>query len=111
MEISLSHEKDFTLICLAGRLEATQATVLTESIQKALREGPPRLLVDCSSLGYVASMGLRCFLLAHKGAHDAGGRVVFCGLNENVRSVFTMTGFDKIAQVRATREEALACLR
>jgi anti-anti-sigma factor len=111
MEISLITEKDFTLIRLHGRLEATQAATLTESIQTALREGPPRLALDCAGLDYVASMGLRSFLLAHKGVLEAGGKLVFFGLNDMVRSVFTVTGFDKIAQVRATREEALAFLR
>ncbi|MDR2488950.1 MAG: STAS domain-containing protein [Desulfovibrio sp.] len=111
MEISCGMEKDFTVIGLNGRLEATQAAALNESILTALREGSPMLTLDCTGLDYVASMGLRCFLLAHKEVQKAGGKLVFFGLNDNVRSVFAMTGFDKIAHVRQDREDALACLR
>jgi anti-anti-sigma factor len=110
MDIAVSIEQNYVLLRLEGRLEATQAAGVTESIQKAMWEGPPNLILDCSGLSYVASMGLRCFLLAQKGAQGAGGKLVFFGLNDNVRSVFSLTGFDRIAQVRANREDALACL-
>ena len=110
MDIIVSTEKEYTLIRLNGRLEATQAAGLTEAIQKSLHEGPPSLILDCSGLSYVASMGLRCFLLAQKGTQGAGGKLVFFGLNDNVRSVFSLTSFDKIAQVRESLEDALAAL-
>jgi anti-anti-sigma factor len=109
MEITVKTEENYSLLQLAGRLEATQAAELTEAIQKAM-QAAPSLILDCANLGYVASMGLRCFLLAQKGTQTAGGKLVFFGLNENVRSVFALTGFDKITQVRATLEESLACL-
>ena len=110
MDIIVNTEKDYTLIRLTGRLEATQAPALTETIQKALQEGPSSLILDCSVLSYVASMGLRCFLLAQKGTQSAGGKLVFFGLNENVRAVLSMTGFDKVVQVRVSLEDALAVL-
>ena len=110
MNVAVSMEKEYTLLRLEGRLEATQAAEFTDGIQKALREGSPNLILDCSGLSYVASMGLRCFLLAQKGTQAAGGKLVFFGLNDNVRSVFSLTGFDKIVQVRTNLEDALACL-
>ena len=55
-------------------------------------------------------MGLRSFLLARKGTQEAGGKLVFFGLNDNVRSVFSVTGFDKVVQVLASLEDALAAL-
>ena len=110
MDIAVNTEKEYALIRLDGRLEATQAARLTETIQKSLREGPPNLVLDCSGMSYVASMGLRCFLLAQKETQRAGGKLVFFGLNDNVYSVFSATGFDKIVQIRASLADALACL-
>ena len=110
MDISVNIEKEYAMIRLAGRLDATQAPELNTAVQKSLREGASNLILDCSALSYVASMGLRCFLLAQKEAQGAGGTLVFFGLNDNVRSVFAMTGFDKIVRVRANFEDALSCL-
>jgi anti-anti-sigma factor len=108
MNIQSTLGDNCTVIALDGRLEATQAGEVQTAIQSALAGGSPNLLLDCSRLSYVASMGLRCFLLAQKEAQKAGGRAVFSGLNENVRSVFTLTGFDKIIQVTGTTGEAMA---
>ena len=110
MDISISIEKDYALLRLWGRLEATQAAKFTEAVQKAMQEGRPNQLLDCSALSYVASMGLRSFLLSLKEVQQAGGTLVFFGLNDNVRSVFSLTGFDKIVQVRSSLEDALAAL-
>jgi anti-anti-sigma factor len=108
MNIQTTVTDNCTVIALAGRLEAIRAGEVQDAVQRALAGGPPNLLLDCSGLSYVASMGLRCFLLARKGAEQAGGRVVFSGLNDNVRSVFTLTGFDKLCEITQTAEEALA---
>ena len=110
MDIVVSIAEEHVLIRLTGRLEATQTSVLTKTIQESMREGPKNLILDCSGLSHVASMGLRCFLMAHKGAQGVGGKLVFFGLNDNVRSVFSITGFDRVAQVRESLEEALASL-
>ena len=110
MDIVVNMEKEYTLIRLAGRLEATQAPELTATIQKSLREGAPSLILDCCGMNYVASMGLRCFLMAQNETRGAGGQLIFFGLNDNVRSVFSVTGFDKIVRVRTSLEDALSCL-
>ncbi|MDR3074007.1 MAG: STAS domain-containing protein [Deltaproteobacteria bacterium] len=108
MNIQIIPKDNCTVIALEGRLEAGQAEKTQAAVQGALADGPPNLLLDCAKLSYVASMGLRCFLLAQKEAQKAGGRAIFSGLNENVRSVFAITGFDKLTQVLETAEEALA---
>jgi anti-anti-sigma factor len=108
MNITTTTGNNCTVIALLGRLEATQAGNVQEAVQNALAGGPPNLVLDCTGLSYVASMGLRCFLLAQKEAQKGGGKVIFSGLNANVRSVFELTGFDRIIQVTETAEDAEA---
>ncbi|MDR1945590.1 MAG: STAS domain-containing protein [Desulfovibrio sp.] len=108
MNIHHSVKEHCSVIGLEGRLEAGQADAVLAAVRQALADGPPNLLLDCSQLSYAASMGLRCFLLAQKEAQQAGGTAVFSGLNDNVRSIFTVTGFDKLVRVLETEEEALA---
>jgi anti-anti-sigma factor len=56
-------------------------------------------------------MGLRCFLQAAGSAKAKRGTLVFFGLNESVRHVFDITGFNRFIPVRQSLEEALACLK
>ena len=110
MQFAVSIEKEYSLIRLTGRLDATQAPGLSTVIRKSLQEGPPNLILDCSGLSYVASMGLRCFLLAQKETRECAGRLVLFGLNDNVRAIFSMTRLDQIVYVTANFEDALTCL-
>jgi anti-anti-sigma factor len=111
MEIESIVQENYTLLSLSGRLDATQATTVQEAMLAALGQGKPTLAVDCSKLEYVASMGLRCFLLAANSAKTKGGSLVFFGLNEGVAGVFNMTGFSRFIPVVQNLEAALAKLQ
>jgi anti-anti-sigma factor len=108
MDIKITAQPACTVLSLGGRLEATQAGEVQAAVEKAIKEGPPNLVLDCAGLSYVASMGLRCFMLAQKLTREAKGKAVFTGLNDNVRMIFDLTGFDKLVQVLGSVEEALA---
>jgi len=49
--------------------------------------------LDFTSLEYISSAGLRVLLAAHKRMKRQEGDLVVRGVNENVREVFTITGF------------------
>ena len=91
-------------IRLAGRLDALTAPGFEESLRKAGGEG--RYLLDLSELEYVASAGLRVFLAFAKIVQRGKGRLAFCGLRDEVRQVFEMTGFTDILSIHPTAEDA-----
>jgi anti-anti-sigma factor len=111
MNIESVVQENHTLISFSGRLDATKAPMVQEAFLTALNQGQANLIVDCTGLEYVASMGLRCFLQAAGSAKAKGGTLIFFGLNEGVRHVFDMTGFSKFIPVSLNLEEALACLQ
>jgi anti-anti-sigma factor len=111
MNIESSVQENFTLITLSGRLDASRAAMVQEGMLAALSQGKPALAVDCTGLEYVASMGLRCFLLTANSAKAKGGSLVFFGLNEGVAGVFNMTGFSRFIPVVQNLEAALAKLQ
>jgi anti-sigma B factor antagonist len=111
MNIESLVQKNHTLLSFSGRLDATRAPMVQEAFLAALNQGNPNLIVDCTKLEYVASMGLRCFLQAAGSVKAKGGKLVFFGLNESVYHVFEMTGFSKFIPVSQNLEEALDCLK
>ena len=48
---------------------------------------------DCSSLTYISSSGLRILLNILKAANHNGKSVTLCGVNDDVRNVFVISGF------------------
>ena len=51
------------------------------------------VVLDCTEMEYISSSGLRLFLGLLKTAKPKGSHVYITGLNDDLRQVFTMTGF------------------
>ncbi len=96
---------------LSGHVDTLNAAELEGSLLALAETEPKQLLVDCTSLEYINSAGLRVFLLVAKRMESGGGACAFCGLSPNVKLVFETIGFDRILAVHDTRETALASLR
>ena len=66
-----------------------------------------RILVECSKMDYVSSSGLRILLMALKKVTLSKGKFVLCGLQENIREIFEISGFTNIFEIYPGKEEAL----
>ena len=78
---------------LEGEMD-TAAAVEAEEILKPLYNASGKdIIIDCSSLEYIASSGMRILLSILKGAKAGGSKVVLRGVNEDIKSIFALTGF------------------
>ena len=57
------------------------------------------VIIDCEGLEYIASSGLRILISILKGAKAGGSKVVMKNMNEDIKSVFKLTGFINIFEV------------
>lgn len=87
-------EKNGTLVAIfEGRLD-TAASLQTEKDLQPLNNCDGQdIILDCTRLEYISSSGLRLFLGVLKNAKPHGSKVYLTGLNDDLKSVFTMTGF------------------
>ncbi len=78
---------------LEGRLD-TAASAQTEKALSPLLDCEGKdIVIDCTGLEYISSSGLRIFLSILKSAKAKGGHVFIKGISDDIRAVFTMTGF------------------
>lgn len=82
------------LIGVSGELDANTAPQLEERMETLLDAGETQLIIDCSQLRYVSSAGLRVFLFTAKKIRGADGRLGVAGMQQLVRNVFVMAGFE-----------------
>jgi anti-anti-sigma factor len=54
------------------------------------------MVFNCGKLQYVSSAGIRVVLSTHKLMAASGGRFVLKNLNQEVKSVFDITGLSKV---------------
>jgi anti-sigma B factor antagonist len=83
-----------------GRLD-TAAAPQTERDVQVLNECQGHdIVLDCTSLEYISSSGLRIFLAILKNAKPKGSKVFIRGLNDDLRQVFAMTGFTNLFEFK-----------
>ena len=81
---------------LEGEMDSA-AAIEAEEVLKPLYESEGKeVIIDCKNLEYIASSGLRILLGILKGAKAAGSRVVMRGVNDDIKTVFKLTGFISI---------------
>ena len=58
------------------------------------------IIIDCTDLEYISSAGLRIFLGILQNAQERGGHVYIRNINDQVRTIFTITGFSNIFEFK-----------
>ncbi|HEX3972790.1 MAG TPA: STAS domain-containing protein [Stellaceae bacterium] len=106
MEISVQ-EGDATLVVLRGKLDR-EAAAAAERQFNDLAASRKLLVFDLSGVSYVASMGMRLFLLAGKAIAAQGGKMALMAPLPEVAGVLKTAGIDTAIPVRASLADALA---
>jgi len=110
MNIAISHHDRNIIITLTGRLDATSAPDVLETLNAQIDGGQSQFVLDFESMEYISSSGLRMLLVVMKRLSAAAGRMVLCGVNEHVREVFDLAGFTRFFPMYADQKAALEAL-
>ena len=107
MEVRLEKVGDVQIIAPEGTIDSRTSAQFEKSALEALGKGERRIVVDFSKVEFTSSAGLRVLLMLGKRLSPAGGTLVLCGLNENVRKVLEVSGLTSAFPIVSTREQAL----
>ena len=81
---------------LEGEMDTAAATEAEKVLAPLYRTNGKDVVIDCTGLEYIASSGVRILLGILKGAKAGGSRVVLKGVNDDIKTVFKLTGFINI---------------
>ena len=107
MELTEQKTEKCLIIGIVGRLDTTNYQVLEKRLMELIDGGQEQILVECSAMDYISSSGLRIFLMAQKRITPLKGRFVLCGLQENIREIFEISGFTSIFEIHTASADAL----
>ena len=94
-----------------GRVDYEASTSFQRDLESLVAQAGAaglRLVVNCASISYVSSAGLRAFLVAARAAKSAGVGFAVCTLGPAVREVFDVSGFSSVIRVADSEADALA---
>ena len=93
MKTNIEKQEDKYLVALEGELDTAAAAEVEQKLQPLYNTGGLDVVIDCAGLEYIASSGLRILISILKSAKAGGSKVVLKNLNEDILSVFKLTGF------------------
>lgn len=94
-------EQDGNLVAvLEGRLDTAAAAVTEKELQPLYDCDGKNIIFDCSNLEFISSSGLRLFLGVLKAAKPKGSKVCITGMSNELKDVFTITGFTSLFEFK-----------
>ena len=72
-----------------------------------MQSGATRMVIDFENLDYISSAGLRIILKTTKDLKKSEGNIVLCAMQDYVKEVFEIAGFDTFLPIVPTMDEAL----
>ncbi|MEI6049882.1 MAG: STAS domain-containing protein [Bacteroidota bacterium] len=96
MNVKVETSADYTLVCVEGRVDTTNAGEFEKSMMEVIDSGCTKLILDCSGLNYISSSGLRIFLVVQKKMTAIKGHFSLCSLQPSIKEIFDISGFSSI---------------
>ena len=100
MEVKINNQDQITTAELIGRLDTPASQEISGDFDNLIQYAPGTVILDCTQLEYISSSGLRLFLSLRKAAASKGGKVIVKAINNDIRSVFMMTGFLNLFEIQ-----------
>ena len=110
MEISQKEENGIVFIAIKGRLDADSSPEAEKVVKDILEGQTDRILFDLGALEYLSSAGLRVLLSATKEMGRREGKIVLCALNEFVKEIFEVSGFQSLISIADSVESGIELL-
>lgn len=99
MKINKTQNGADLTVSLEGRLDTTTAPELEAALGGL--DGVTKLIFDMAKLDYISSAGLRVLLAAQKNQEKSDGGMTVVNVNEEIREIFEVTGFDEVLNIEA----------
>lgn len=107
MEIIEKKQDNYSVFKLTGRLDSNTSLGFEKRLFEAIENGSKNMILDFQGLDYISSAGLRVILKATKNLKHTDGRLVLCSMQDYVKEVFEISGFDTFLPIVSSVDEAL----
>jgi anti-sigma B factor antagonist len=103
--------EEIVLLYPRGFVNAHTVRLFEGAIQKAMEDRRYRIVVSGSGLTYIASAGLGALMGAIEEIRANGGDIRLADLNETVRNIFEILGFNHLYKIFPSEMEAVLSFR
>ncbi|WP_136809283.1 STAS domain-containing protein [Desulfosediminicola flagellatus] len=99
MDYSVARQEDTVIVKPIGRLDSVTSPEFEKNMAQYLKTPGSNLLLDFDELDYISSAGLRVVLNAAKVFREVEFQFAACNMQDHVREVFEISGFDSFITI------------
>jgi anti-sigma B factor antagonist len=107
MEIIEENQSGINIFKLNGRLDSNTSQGFEKKIFQAIDDGSKSMIIDFKDLEYISSAGLRVILKATKALKREEGKMMLCDMQDYVKEVFEIAGFDSFLPIVGNMDDAI----
>lgn len=107
MTITEKNDGNVSILHISGKINFETNQQFSAALDGARNKGTD-LILDLSDLTYIASSGLRVFLLNLKAYKAQGRSFRLSNMSEAIAEVFKISGFESLFEIYPSVEEAVA---
>jgi len=96
LQISEKKINSLTLVYLSGRLDTNTSRDVDAVLKRLVASGSLQIILNLQDLNYISSSGLRVIISTLRTLKQKHGDLKLACLNQPVKEVFHLTGFDRL---------------
>ena len=108
MEIFQETNNEVEIFSIKGSLDSNTCNELEKRIYDLLETGQRKLVLNLEDLEYISSAGIRVMLKTTKDLKRMEGNIVLCALQDYVKEVFDIAGFDGYLNIEKNLDAAMS---
>jgi anti-sigma B factor antagonist len=110
LEIIEENKGGINIYKLNGQLDSNTSLGFENKIIQAIDDGSKSMIIDFRNLDYISSAGLRVIIKATKALKREDGKIMLCDMQDYVKEVFEISGFDSFLPIVGSIGDALDAL-
>ena len=99
---------DIISVVVSGQLDASNCEYLLDCVAGRIEDGHKKLILDCTDLTHITSVGLGILMRVHSRMKKQGGDVKLAGVKGTVAQVAALVKLDRVLHMYRTVGEAVA---
>jgi anti-sigma B factor antagonist len=107
IEVKQEQRGGTTVLTPLGEIDLSRAPALRTHLSQALNDNPSRLVIDLQEVPYMDSSGVATFVEAMQLARRNDSKLILCGLQDRVRSIFEIARLDMVFKIVSDCDEAM----
>ncbi len=110
MEVKWERRGDTVVARVEGRIDGANFSEFQSVLESGLEPDAQTVVVDFEGVAFISSAGLRVVLMLGKQLKKRDAHLAICSLNDSIRRIFAVSGFDKIVPIHGSETQALDAL-